>query len=125
MKKILLIDDNEEIRELIGYFLSLENYEAIATDKGRLGLELAKKVKPDLIICDIRMPGLDGYAVLKALREDWTTAKIPFIFLSAETDCDSRCLARELGSDDYLTKPVDFDELLQAIAAQIKKIRYP
>jgi DNA-binding response OmpR family regulator len=122
MKKILVIEDNADQRIMISLFLRAENFEVTLAENGRVGLELARKIKPDLILSDIHMPELDGYEVLKALREDVATANIKFIFVTSEVDVEAYCLALELGADDYLTKPLNLKHLLQAIALQLPQI---
>jgi DNA-binding response OmpR family regulator len=121
-KLILIIEDSEIIRSIIFEFLELKNFNVLSAEDGCIGLHLAKELQPDLILCDINMPKLDGYGVLKKLREDLSTATIPFIFLTAEADPDSRCRAMQLGANDYLTKPVNVSKLLNAIANQFTKI---
>ncbi|MBE9228809.1 response regulator [Phormidium sp. LEGE 05292] len=121
MTKILLIEDEEAIRENILELLNLENFEAIAVENGSKGVQLAKEKKPDLIICDVSMPELDGYGVLQALRSEPATAMIPFIFLTALADKANNRKGMELGADDYLTKPCRPIELLNAIETRLKK----
>jgi CheY-like chemotaxis protein len=89
MKKILVIEDDSEMRRNIVLVLQLEQYQPIAAENGRVGVELAKREKPDLILCDVMMPELDGYGVLKALREDTNTTLIPFVFLTAKGEKDA------------------------------------
>jgi DNA-binding response OmpR family regulator len=120
MKKILVIEDDEDMRIMMSLFLKSENFEVTLAENGMVGLELARKIKPDLIVSDIYMPELNGYEVLKALREDVATANIPFIFLTAEVDADAHCLAMGLGANDYLTKPIDLKHLLLAIVIHLK-----
>ena len=122
MKNILVIEDDEDIRIMMSLFLKSENFAVTLAENGRVGLELAKKHKPDLILSDIHMPELDGYEVLKALREDAATANIKFIFVTSEVNMEAYCLALELGADDYLTKPLNLKHLLQAIALQLNGI---
>ncbi|MFB2934227.1 EAL domain-containing protein [Aerosakkonemataceae cyanobacterium BLCC-F154] len=119
--KILVIEDDENIRENILEILTGQNIRAIGAKNGRLGIRLAQKVIPDLIICDIMMPELDGYAVLEELRQDPLTAVIPFIFLTALADRDRHRKGMELGADDYITKPCKPIELLKAIAVRLNK----
>lgn len=121
MKKILIIEDNVEIRENTQELLTLANYDVIAADNGKTGVELAIKEKPDLIICDIMMPQLDGYGVLHVLSKREDTASIPFIFLTAMTEKSEIRKGMELGADDYLTKPFDDSELLNAIETRFRK----
>lgn len=121
MKKILLIEDNEELRENTAEILSLSNFEVLTAPNGKIGVEVAKKDFPDLIICDIMMPELDGYGVLYALSKDNNTASIPFIFLTAKADRRDIRKGMNLGADDYLTKPFDDLELLDAVESRLKK----
>ncbi|WP_018479234.1 response regulator [Pontibacter roseus] len=121
MKKILLIEDNQEIRENTAEILSLANYEVIEAENGKVGVDLAKKENPDLIICDIMMPQLDGYGVLHMLSKNTTTSSIPFIFLTAKSEKEDFRKGMNLGADDYLTKPFDDLELLDAVEMRLKK----
>jgi CRP-like cAMP-binding protein/CheY-like chemotaxis protein len=121
MKKILLIEDNPEVRENTSEILSLANYEVITAENGKIGVELAQRESPDLIICDIMMPELDGYGVLHILSKKPVTAKIPFIFLTAKTEKTDIRKGMNLGADDYLTKPFDDTDLLNAIEARLFK----
>ncbi len=121
MKKILLIEDNAEIRENTGEILTLANYEVISAENGKIGIDLAQREKPDLIICDIMMPELDGYGVLHILSKKPETAIIPFIFLTAKTEKSDIRKGMTLGADDYLTKPFDDTELLNTIETRLRK----
>ncbi|ARS36441.1 response regulator [Pontibacter actiniarum] len=121
MKKILLIEDNHEIRENTAEILMLANYEVVEADNGRTGVDLARKEHPDLIVCDIMMPQLDGYGVLHLLSKNPDTAGIPFIFLTAKSEKEDFRKGMNLGADDYLTKPFDDVELLDAIEIRLKK----
>ena len=121
MKKILLIEDNIDVRENTAEILSLANYHVAVAKNGKEGVELAQKEKPDLIICDIMMPELDGYGVLHILSKKSDTANIPFIFLTAKTEKADIRKGMNLGADDYLTKPFDDTELLNAIEARLKR----
>lgn len=121
MKKILIIEDEPQVRENIQEILMLSNFDAITACNGMLGVELAQCHAPDLIICDIMMPELDGYGVLKELRHHHPTATIPLIFLTAKSDRSSLRQGMEFGANDYLTKPFEPDELLRAIMAQLDK----
>ncbi len=121
MKKILLIEDNAEVRENTSEILSLADYEVIVAENGRVGVEMAQRMKPDLIICDIMMPELDGYGVLHILSKNEQTAAIPFIFLTAKTEKTDIRKGMNLGADDYLTKPFDDIDLLNAIEARFRK----
>ncbi len=121
MKKILVIEDEPEMRRNLLTILRLENFAAFGAENGNAGLEQARQVGPDLIICDIMMPGLDGYGVLAALRAESSTATIPFIFLTARGEKPDVRAGMNLGADDYLTKPVAKAELLQSIHARFKR----
>ena len=121
MKTILIIDDHTEIRENIAEILQLAGYATLTGENGRKGLEIAMKEKPSLIICDIMMPELDGYGVLHLLRKNPETEYIPFIFLTAKTERNDFRKGMEMGADDFITKPFDDIELLNAIETRIKK----
>lgn len=121
MSKILIIDDHDDIRENIAEILMLAGYESITAENGRRGVEVAVKEKPDLIICDIMMPELDGYGVLHLLRKNEDTAFTPFIFLSAKTERSDLRKGMDMGADDYITKPFDDIELLNAVETRLKK----
>ena len=121
MKKILVIEDDSEMRRNIVLMLQLEQYQPIAAENGRVGVELAKREKPDLILCDVMMPELDGYGVLKALREDTNTTLIPFIFLTAKGEKDDLRSGMNLGADDYITKPVSQADLLKASEVRLRR----
>jgi len=121
MYKILIVEDELDIRENIQQILELKDFATITAENGWQGLQMAQKHQPDLILCDIMMPLLDGYGLLKTLRQDVTTASIPFIFLTAKAEHADLRQAMKLGADDYLTKPFQLDELLQVIATQLEK----
>lgn len=121
MKRILLIEDNLEVRENTSEILELAGYAVVAAPNGKVGVELAQKEKPDLIICDIMMPELDGYGVLHILSKRPDTAAIPFIFLTAKVEKSDVRRGMNLGADDYLTKPFDDTDLLNAIEARLLK----
>lgn len=121
MKKILLIEDNTDVRENTAEILQLAQYEVITAENGKIGVELAQKENPDLIICDIMMPVLDGHGVLHMLSKNEETATIPFIFLTAKAERSDFRRGMEMGADDYLTKPFDDIELLNAIESRLKK----
>lgn len=123
MTKILVIEDTESLREEIIETLGLEGFEVKGAENGAIGVEMAKNYLPDLIICDVMMPKLDGYGTLEALQNYAPTATTPFIFLTAKADRVNMRHGMELGADDYLTKPFATGELLGAIAAQLKKIQ--
>lgn len=121
MKKILIIEDNADIRENTAEILELSNYQAFTAENGKVGVELATKELPDLIICDIMMPEMDGYGVLHILSRNPKTNTIPFIFLSAKAERGDIRKGMEMGADDYLTKPFDDIELLNAIESRLKR----
>lgn len=123
MKKtqILIIEDNEDIRESTSEILGLASYEVYQASNGKQGVDLAIKHIPDIILCDIMMPELDGYGVLHLLSKREDTALIPFIFITAKTDRMEIRKGIEMGADDYLTKPYDDIELLNAIESRLKK----
>lgn len=121
MKTILLIEDNNDVRENTAEILSLAQYNVIAARNGKEGVELAIKERPDLIICDIMMPVLDGHGVLHMLSKNEDTSGIPFIFLTAKAERSDFRKGMEMGADDYLTKPFDDVELLSAIESRLKK----
>ena len=121
MKKILVIEDNQEVRENISEILELSEYHVVKVDNGKKGVETAMKEPFDLIICDIMMPLLDGYGVLHLLSKHKETRSIPFIFLTAKSEKADLRKGMEMGADDYLTKPFDGIELLNAIEIRLKK----
>jgi len=121
MKKILVIEDEPEMRRNLVTILRLEKYHPVAAENGRIGVELAKKEKPDLILCDVMMPELDGYGVLDALRGDAGTITVPFIFLTAKGEKPDIRAGMNLGADDYLTKPVAKADLLAAIRSRLAR----
>ena len=123
-KKILIIEDNDAIRENIVEILGMANYEVYEADNGKLGVEMALKHLPDVILCDIMMPELDGYGVLYMLNKYAETSTIPFIFLTAKADHNDLRKGMEMGADDYLTKPFDDMELLNAIDVRLRKRAY-
>jgi CRP-like cAMP-binding protein/CheY-like chemotaxis protein len=120
-KKILIIEDDPFVRENTAELLELANYEVETAENGKFGIEKAKNFNPDVIICDIMMPELDGYGVLYLLSKDTATASIPFIFLTAKSERNDMRKGMELGADDYLTKPFEESELLNAIEIRLKK----
>jgi CRP-like cAMP-binding protein len=121
MKKILLIEDNVDVRENTAEILRLANYEVVTAENGKIGVEVAQHEKPNLIICDIMMPVLDGYGVLHMLSKNEATQGIPFIFLSAKAERGDLRKGMDMGADDYLTKPFDESELLNAIESRLKR----
>ena len=120
-KKILIIEDNNDIRESSTEILELAGYKVLQASNGKIGVELAQKHLPDLILCDIMMPELDGYGVLYLLSKNQNTENIPFIFLTAKTERSDMRKGMEMGADDYLTKPFDDIELLNAIESRFNK----
>lgn len=122
MKKILFIEDDMVVRENTAELLELNDYQVVTASNGRIGVEVAKKELPDIIVCDIMMPEMDGYGVLQALAQDEDTNLIPFIFLSAKTEHKDIRRGMELGADDYLTKPFEEEELVSAIESRLAKV---
>jgi CheY-like chemotaxis protein len=125
-RKILVIEDEPEMRRNLTTVLRLERFNPLPAENGRVGVELAKKEKPDLILCDVMMPELDGYGVIAALRADTETVAIPFIFLSSKGEHPDICAEMNLGVDDFLTKPVMKPDLLRAIRSRLEmKVSLP
>lgn len=122
MKRILLIEDDVTVRENTAELLELSNYEVITASDGKQGCLKAHSVVPDIIVCDIMMPEMDGYGVLQELSKTPKTANIPFIFLSAKTEHKDIRRGMDLGADDYLTKPFEEEDLLSAIESRLAKI---
>ena len=121
MTKILVIEDADPLRNDIVEMLAFEGFDVASAENGIVGVEVAREYKPDLIICDIMMPELDGYGVLNALRKDDQMVTVPFIFLTAKTDRTDIRHGMGLGADDYLTKPFVASELLESIQARLDK----
>lgn len=121
MKKVLLIEDHSQMRENLLIMLDMEGFEVTCAENGRKGLEVARRTLPDVIVCDVMMPEMDGYGVLEALRADPTTATIPFIFLTARGEKIDQRAGMNLGADDYLVKPVEKKEILAAITARLQR----
>lgn len=122
MITILVVEDMDTLREEIVETLSFEGFNAIGAENGVIGVQMAHTFQPQLIVCDVAMPELDGYGVLSSLRQDHRTAAIPFVFLTAKTEKADQRRAMQLGADDYLTKPFTIQELLEAIAARLQKV---
>ena len=122
MTTILLIEDDTVLRENTAELLELSGYKVITASNGKIGVSLAKKQHPDIIVCDIMMPELDGYGALKTLSESKLTKFIPFIFLSAKTERTDVRKGMNLGADDYITKPFTEDELISAIESRLAKV---
>jgi len=123
MKRILVIEDQPVMRRNIQTILEMEGFAVVTAENGRQGIEKATATPPDLILCDVMMPELDGYGVLAALREKPSTVTIPFIFLTAKGEKTDQRTGMNLGADDYLAKPVSRDELVAAIHARFERKR--
>lgn len=121
MKKILVIEDNAEVRENLEEILELSGYKVISAEDGTVGVELALRELPDLVLCDVMMPKLDGFGVLNILSKKSITADIPFIFLTAKAEKSDFRRGMNLGADDYITKPFYKDELLAVIETRLRK----
>src|SRR5437879_243545 len=121
MKKILVIDDEEWLREMVQMALAQKGYEVIEAGNGALGVEVARKELPDLVLCDVNMEKMDGYRTLSALRSEPPTAAIPFILMTGLADNAGMRHGMELGADDYLPKPFTIDGLYAAVDARLKK----
>lgn len=121
MKKILIIEDEKQTRKNLATILRMEGYLALTASDGKLGLAMARSEVPDLILCDVMMPHLDGHGVLAALRADRATSSVPFIFLTARGERADLRTGMNLGADDYLTKPATARELLAAIDARLRR----
>src|SRR5208283_1991590 len=123
MKKILIIDDEEWLREMMLLALRQRGFEALEAQDGVRGAELARKKLPDLIICDVNMEKVDGYAMLSTLHSDPATASIPFILMTGLADQAGMRHGMELGADDYLPKPFSIEALYAAVEARLKKAK--
>lgn len=121
MNTILVIEDNQEMAENISAILQLGKYAVLTAPNGKAGVETAQKMHPDLVLCDIMMPELDGYGVLHLLNKDPETANIPFVFLTAKADKSDFRAGMNLGADDYVTKPFDGFDLLKVVEMRLKK----
>lgn len=122
MKKILVIEDEPEMRRNIITLLRFHEYQPIPAENGRQGIETARREQPDLILCDVMMPELDGYGVLQALQADASLARTPFIFLTAKGEKADLRSGMNLGADDYLTKPVANADLVKAIETRLRRV---
>lgn len=122
MKTILIIEDDTVLRENTAELLEISNYNVITAANGKIGADIAKKHLPDVVVCDIMMPELDGYGTLKVLSENTKTKHIPFIFLSAKTEHKDVRKGMNLGADDYITKPFSEDDLISAIESRLAKV---
>lgn len=121
MKKVLVIEDEVAIRDIIREMLTAEKFDVIEAENGEVGVQLVQTKSPDLIICDVMMPALDGYGVLTALRDNPKTAIIPFIFVTAKVSKVDLRQGMQLGADDYLIKPFTRDELLGSVTVRLEK----
>ncbi len=121
MKKILVIEDQEDILDGIRFILEKEKFKVITATNGEYGLMIARTYRPDLIISDIMLPGIDGFRILEELCQDPATALIPFIFLTAKTETPDFRRGMALGADDYIFKPFDVEDLLKAINVRLSK----
>ncbi|MGI4761054.1 MAG: response regulator [Janthinobacterium lividum] len=124
MKTLLLIEDHDFIRENTTELLELAGYVVLTAENGKIGIEQALATRPDLVICDIMMPVLDGYGVLQIFNQHPQLAGVPFIFLTAKTERADLRRGMELGADDYLTKPFDSSELLSAVAGRLSRFQH-
>lgn len=120
MKKILVIEDEIFIRDNLIELLEIEGFEAIGADNGEQGVLFAQQHQPDLILCDVMMPELDGFGVLEQLRQDPVTAKIPFMFLTASADRTNLRKIRELGINDYILKPFNVEKFLEVVCSRLE-----
>lgn len=120
-KKILIIEDQAPMRRNVALMLELEGYKTCVAENGRIGIEVARKEQPDLILCDVMMPEIDGYGVVQALREEPAFANTPFIFLTAKIDRADVRIGMNFGADDYLTKPVVREDLLAALETRLAR----
>src|SRR5436190_11116061 len=123
MKKILVIDDEEWLREMVQLALTQKGYDVIEAGNGARGIEVARKELPDLILCDVNMEKVDGYRTLSSLRNEPATASIPFILMTGLADNAGMRHGMELGADDYLAKPFTIDALYAAVEARLKKVQ--
>lgn len=121
MTELLLIEDDPTLLELIAAALEFEGFRVHRAAEGAAGLELARRIRPALILCDVTMPGMDGYAVLAAVRADPRIAGVPFVFLTARGEKKDLRLGMTSGADDYLTKPVATDDLLAAVRGRLAR----
>jgi len=118
---LVIIEDDDSLREEIVFVLEAEGFEVTAAENGREGLRLIEESPPDIICCDIMLPGMDGYQVLKELSSSSRYVDIPFIFITARSDLQQVRYGMTLGADDYVTKPFSHNDLLSAIRTRLKK----
>jgi CheY-like chemotaxis protein len=121
MKKILVIEDTDNVRDNIVEILETEDYEVHSAENGKVGLEMAINIQPDLVLCDIMMPIMDGYETLKEMRKNVVTSTVPFVFLTAKNTRHDQRLGMELGADDYIPKPFTIEELVGAVSMRLKR----
>jgi two-component system sensor histidine kinase/response regulator len=121
MKNILVIDDREEIRLLVKVVLGDYGFNVIEADNGQLGVQMLREQKPDLVVCDVNMPGMDGYETLGAVRESSSTAPIPFILMTGLVSRDGFRRGMVCGADDYLLKPFTADELIESVMSRLAR----
>ncbi len=121
MTTILLIEDNASMRRNIAQILEIEGFRVQTAPDGLAGIQLLREQRPDLVICDIMMPGMGGYEVLAQVRADVAMASLPFIFLTAKGEMPDLRLGMSLGADDYLAKPVSSADLLKAVRARLQR----
>ncbi|MEK7253849.1 MAG: response regulator, partial [Bacteroidota bacterium] len=121
MKKILVIEDMPDVRENIQELLEISGYQVVAAPDGAEGVDAAIEERPDLILCDVMMPRLDGFTVLNILSKRPETSDVPFVFLTAKTEREDFRKGMNLGADDYITKPFSKDELLDVIESRLAK----
>lgn len=119
MKKILVIDDEQINRLLVSSILKSEGYELFEASNGNEGIEMAKKISPNLIICDMRMPEVDGMEVLDALKTDPNLMSVPFLFLTSNTDTIDQKVALKSGANAYLHKPIDKEQVIREVKSRI------
>jgi DNA-binding response OmpR family regulator len=121
MKNILVIDDMEEIRNLVQIVLANFGFHVIEADNGRIGVQMLREQKPHLVLCDVNMPGMDGYETLGAVRESSSTAPVPFILMTGLVSRDGFRRGMVCGADDYLVKPFTTDELIEAVMSRLAR----
>jgi DNA-binding response OmpR family regulator len=121
MKRILLIEDNHSLREEIVNILELEGFDVVTAENGRVGIERLQEGLPDLVLCDLMMPEMDGYETLTAIRGNPVTATLPVILLTARDDDHCETRGQELGADGYVTKPFKIKELVHTVEELLKK----
>lgn len=121
MKRILIIEDQAPMRRNISLMLEMEGYEVLTAENGRVGVDLALAHLPDLVICDVMMPELDGHGVVQTLRAEDSTANVPFIFMTARSDKGDVRIGMNFGADDYLIKPVIREDLLAAVETRLAR----